>query len=221
MGRESYWAANRVPNTNLVRVIYLLGYYFDLGVQEGYTSCKLSSIAELASDCDGHHGDSEHVVSTLAYNSTTKHWVAQRLGLSHHNGYITATPGPKGYPSGFAWSRLGASPIIWVANGKHANYPSQQACNDGNGGGYLVDLVFSYDTCNGNDSFFYLDNWANRNIGSSQVHLINCVLSQNQFYQDPPHPEECFWTADRFTGWQLDQTTSAQGYRTPLQTFGY
>jgi hypothetical protein len=92
------------------------------------------------------------------------------------------TPGRKGTHSGFAWETVGAKPIIWVARGKHANYPSQQACNDGNGGGYLVDLVFSYDTFNGNDSFFYLSNMgATRNIGSSQIRLINCLSSQNTF----------------------------------------
>jgi hypothetical protein len=223
VSRESYWAANRLGTTQTIRVLYMLGYYYDFGVQEGYTSCKLSSLGEILAECDGHHGDSEHVLVTVYYEPDTKHWVIDRLQLSHHGGYITGNRGTNEYPMGiqYALKKLGRNAIIWVADGKHANYPSQAACDAGNGGGFLVDLVFSYDTCEGNNSFFTFTAPASRNVGSGRVRLIDCVLSQNPFYQDPPHPQECFWSNALFTGWQIDQTTWATGYRKPLDDWGY
>lgn len=108
-----------------------------------------------------------------------------------------------------------------MANGKHANYPSQTACDAGNGGPYLVQIVFSYDTCEGNNSFLSATVGANRNLGSSQVKFLDCVASTFPFYQDPPHPNECFWTGTKFVGWQIDQTTYSSPYKTVLSKFGY
>jgi hypothetical protein len=202
----------------------LLGYYFDLGVQgsNNYAACKLVSFWNLLGDCDGHHGDSEHVVLTIYYNPSTRHWLLEQEALSHHFGYIQVTPAKVlGYPNIQYAGRLGTAPLIWVAQGKHANYTNQQACEDGNGGGYLVDLVFSFDTCGGNNSFFTPTAGGNRNIGSQQRQLINCVASQNPFYQNPPRLPECFWSAPKFFGWQLDHTTSSDGYIIHLRRWGF
>ncbi len=104
--------------------------------------------------------------------------------MSHHYGYIQTTRSAlPGYPNIQYGGRLGTAPLIWVAQGKHANYTTQQACEAGNGGGFLVDLVFSFDTYGGNNSFFTPSAGGNRNIGSQQQKLINCVASENPFLQ--------------------------------------
>jgi hypothetical protein len=218
--REGYWAA-QWENYNTVKILYMFGYYVDEGVQgsNNHTACELSS---LSLECDGHSGDSEHVVLYARYNEITQHWLLYSASLSHHGGHILAIAGTKGYLTGFAYSRkFGADPIIWVAQGKHANYPSQAACDAGNGGGYLVDLIFSYDTCGGNNSFFRATTGGTRNIGSNAKRILNCILSQNPFYQDPPRRAECFWSDPRFYGWQLDRTTSAAGYSEALTHHGF
>jgi hypothetical protein len=219
VGHESYWAVNRVGTTSYIRVLYMIGYYFDDGVQEGYSGCKLVSLWQLLGECDGHHGDSEHVAFTVYYHAKTGHWLIHSMHLSHHGGYLLGTRSSLPYPSGIQYTLLGARPIIWVADGKHANYPSQAACDAGTGGGFLVDAIFSFDTCEGNNGFFTLTAPGSRNVGSARVRLIDCVASTNQFYAT--NPKECFWSSARFIGWQLDRTTWATGYRKALDYFTY
>lgn len=222
--RQGYWAARPIMNGQQVQIIYMFGYYVDEGVQgnNDYLACKAVTFWEVLGECDGHSGDSEWVVLNVYYNGATEHWLLDKAVLSHHLGKITASRGVKEYPTGFAYSRrLGADPIIWVAQGKHANYPSQSACDAGNGGGYLVDLLFSFDTCGGNNLFFRASTGGPRNIGSNGTRLLNCVASQDPFHQDPVRDPECFWTAQYFFGWQIDQTTHADGYKFALKDIGF
>ncbi|HEY8197321.1 MAG TPA: hypothetical protein VIG04_10100 [Gemmatimonadales bacterium] len=221
IGHESYWAANRVGTTNYIRVLYMINYYFDEGVQQNYTLCTLTSLWQTLGECDGHHGDSEHVALTVFYDLATEHWVVNTIHLSHHTNYLIGQPTSQSYPTGILYNKPGLGPVIWVAEGKHANYPSQATCEAGTGGGFLIDAIFSYDTCGNNNSFFTLTAPASRNVGSARVRSIDCVLSQNPFYQDPPHPQECFWSNAKFTGWQLDQTTWATGNRKALDFFKF
>jgi hypothetical protein len=159
------------------------------------------------------------VALTIYYHAKSAHWLVHSIHLSHHGGYLLGTRSTLPYPSGIQWSKLGARPIIWVASGKHANYPSQGACDAGTGGGFLLDVIFSFDSCEGNNAFFSLSAPASRNVGSARVRMIDCVKSQNLFYQD--NDQECFWSSARFTGWQLDRTTWATGYRAALDYFSY
>ncbi|MGA7304353.1 MAG: hypothetical protein WBW88_05740 [Rhodothermales bacterium] len=219
--RESYWAA-RAVGSNSVLIEYQFGYYFDLGTAENYTACKIGTVGELFGECDGHHGDSESVTLTATYELDTKHWLLTRASLSVHKTYIVMNAGGQGYVTALQYARkTGADPIIWVANQKHANYPSQSDCEDGGYNLLVTKYLFSFETCAGPRRTFVAESGGSRNIGSEQVQFFNCVASNNPFYQDPPHPIECLWTADRFTGWQLDQTTSADGYKTRLLRDGF
>jgi hypothetical protein len=221
--RQSYWAARPWTNDR-VRLMYLFGYFFDDGVQGGndMLACKALEALVQFGECEGHHGDSEHVIMDVYYNWTTKHWLLDHFELSHHAGYIKGNKSAtKGYPTGFHYSRrLGADPIIWVAQGKHANYPTQAACDAGNGGGYLVDLVVSFDTCGGNNNFFRATTGGTRNIGSNTVRRIDCVDSEVFGYQTPQR-QECIWTGAKFTGWQLDRSTWAESYGPILARVGF
>lgn len=220
VSRESYWAARPVGGTS-VMVEYQLGYYYDLGTQENYTACKLFTVGELLTECDGHHGDSESITLTATYNESSQHWVLTQASLSRHKGYIVLSTGPNGYPSDLQYvNRVGADPIIWVANGKHANYPSQADCDDGGTRFFPIYLVFSFETCQGVHSTFRAEFGGQRNIGSDNIRLIDCVTSENPFYQSPTR-EECLWTGNRFYGWQLDHTTSSDPYSARLEHDGF
>jgi hypothetical protein len=220
--RQGYWAA-RPWGVDRVRLIYLFGYFFDDGVQgNDMLACRAIEALVQFGECEGHHGDSEHVILDVYYKPQTKHWLIDHFELSHHTGYIKGNrDAVKGYPLGLKYSRkVGADPIIWVAQGKHANYPTQAACDAGNGGGYLVDLVVSFDTCGGNNDFFRAVTGGNRNVGSNTIRRINQVESEVFGYQTPQR-EEFMWSASRFYGWQLDHTTSAEGYGPILRRAGF
>ncbi len=210
--RESYWAVKPVK-PGLVRVFYALGYYFDLGTTIDITQCKLITIGEVFSECDGHHGDSEWIILDLRYNATTQHWYLAGGKLSQHTGYGTLTAGSGGYPTTVKYPETpGGYPLIFVARQKHANYPSRETCNSGGAG--------NADDCSSNDQLFRPDVLANRNLGRYGRRLVDKVASTYPFYQDPVR-YEWMWSAPKFYGWQQDHSTSALGYGEILLAQGF
>lgn len=84
-----------------------------------------------------------------------KHWLLDEARYSFHGGYSTYRRGSNAYPTQLTYPQHpGAHPTAWVAYGKHANYRNQSECDAGNGGGDVVNWVFSFDTCEGNSAFF-------------------------------------------------------------------
>ena len=203
--RESYWAAKPIK-PGLVRVFYALSYYLDLGTT--FLNCRIQGL------CTGHHGDSEHVVLDIKYNSTTKHWVLTSGKLSAHTSFNTFSAGTAGYPTGVTYpdNRKGGYPQVFVSRQKHANYVSRQTCNDGG--------VGDNDDCQPNDQIFRAEVVFNRNLGSNAHRLIDIVASTNPFLQNPVRYES-FWTAANFYGWQQDHTTHATGYGQLLRNQGF
>lgn len=216
---EGYWAARPLPDDR-VRIFYLLGYYVDLGVVDrDYENCKLSTLGEVLAECDGHHGDSEHVILDVYYDEGTSHWLLEHAQLSRHGDYNVIDRGNKAYPSAFQYSaRVGVDPIIWVAQQKHANYPNQSLCDAGSQVP-VIGFLFPFDHCGGANYFFRAEAAGNRNIGSNSMRLIDCVQSQSVFLKD--NPAECLWSRSTFTGWQLDHTTSSEGYGSQLRSKGF
>lgn len=201
--RESYWAAKPIK-VGVVRVFYALGYYFDLGAT---ADCNIPNL------CTGHHGDSEHIVLDLRYNTTTKHWYLVSGRLSVHTSFISLTPGPAGYPTTVTYPQTpGGYPQVFVARQKHANYPSRAACNSGG--------TLASDDCAPNDQSFWPEVLANRNLGGSGRRLVDKVYSTYAFYQNPVR-YELMWSGARFYGWQQDHSTSATGYGTILINQGF
>jgi hypothetical protein len=218
--RESYWAARQLPDGK-VRLFYAIGYYIDLGViSSKLTLCVLGLQGDK---CYPHHGDSEHVVLDTYFNPSTGHWLVDHAWYSHHGSYNEFGKLPsKPYPLALSYPvKKGGYPLAWVARSKHANYPSQSACNAGGGGGSLGSFFFPFDDCTGNNSVVRLDALGNRNLGSNGHRLIDCVSSVNPFYQDPPHPQECFWSASKFYGWDIDHSTDSEGYGGQMRSFGF
>lgn len=97
--------------------------------------------------------------------------------------------------------KVGGFPRVWVADGKHANYPTQSYCDDH--GGMIYGVILSSDACSNPRSETRVTVGSTYNVGSDDNRLIDCVTSNN-----PNHPacslqiEECFWSSGRnFFGW--------------------
>jgi len=231
-GREPRYAAEKLPWGG-VRLIYLLGYYYDVGNVTGFrNTCEVlvstppwwlfGGIVEYllnidAESCRGHIGDSEWLVLDLRFDVGTKHWVLDQAVLSAHNSPGVYTSGTGAYPSAFVYTdRPGGYPLVWVADGKHANYPSQSSCNSGN---------FGIDNCwNGRIvERLSFPPGGSGNIGSWAVPFVDCVATMN-----PNHPatlssggetrEECYFTGTTFRGWYGGAySISSDPYSTTLE----
>lgn len=207
--REPYWVAgmNSPQYTNVrantpiypgggqVRIVYLLSYYEDLGGQT--FSCTIPG-AHLI--CLPHHGDSEWILLDLWYNERTQHWLLKGILMSQHTyaeGYSTL-PG-KTYTTRIAYpEKAGTYPRVWVAQGKHANYPNKASCDEGG--------TFDSDTCEKNNTGARVEYSGAYNLGSRPARLRDCVQSRNpswQFYGTGK--QECYWRAgDTFRAWYPD-----------------
>lgn len=203
--RQSYWAARMLDN-NRARIAYAIGYYVDLGVAPSTIGCEVVSIGEIFADCDGHGGDSEMIALDVRWDPATQHWLLDEARYSFHGGYSTYRRGSNAYPTQLTYPQHPAAhPTAWVAYGKHANYRNQSECDAGNGGGDIVNWVFSFDSCEGNNAFFRFDAYGNHNLGSDDHRLLNCIETTDPVYLslNPRPAPECFWSAQHFFGWQL------------------
>lgn len=219
--RDARWAAewlNGDPSSKTVRIAYLPGYWMDFG--DGGTSeaiCEIAGVIPIfwpfvtLEDCGGHAGDSEFIRLDVRYNSATSHWYLLGAKYSAHTwhvdfslrstdstlfvSYSSDGGGPFSgnvleYPD-----RRGGFPVAYVADRKHANYPSTSYCNGPGGLG-------GADQCDLPRTTTRLEVSQSSNIGSRGVPLIDCVGPQS-----PSHPaaglgrEECYWTVRAFRGW--------------------
>jgi hypothetical protein len=87
--------------------------------------------------------------------------------------------------------------VIWVSEGRNANYPSWQACDGGH---------YSLDTCDRHDTWYRFPVDPLRNAGSRLAPRTGsgCILgAELADVLVDPDAEECFWRSDRpFGGWQ-------------------
>ena len=205
---EPRWAA-RIVGDDVIRIAYLFSYYVDLGTDPAvHWPC---SVAWGEAACSGHYGDAETVVLDVSYDSQYKHWVLRNAWYSQHHSFEHFATGPKGYPSALYYpSRAGAHPRTYVAYGKHANYASQFSCENGQ---------FGFDDCLP-DTYVRIQAAGNANVGSSSVHLIDCVPSANPLYAQ--NGNECYWSPQDFGGWQGGaQPDSDTRYLHHLTAFGF
>lgn len=217
---EPYWAAQKiiVGYEPRVEILYLLNYYYDLGVvSTSYTACKFSSLAEVLGECDPHHGDSEWIRLDVEYDLESRRWVLVRAVLSVHTSTYDLSAGNYSYVTQLDYpAHPGWYPRVWVAINKHGNYPSVQACNGGGGGG-----IFPFDSCETNNSTMRVYAPATRNIGSWAYKLKDCVATTDYFRALNNPAPECLWTAPLFYGWDIDHSTSSEGNRASLRDGGF
>ena len=199
-GGEYYFAAQRVmagDGLPLMRIAYLPAYYLDCGTPRDQLSKCLDFLG--ADICDGHTGDSELIIVDLRFADASEHWETQRVFLSAHCGELTGSACGWRAASQFQWvdgRRLGA-PVVWVAEGKHAHYPSLGACNSG---------ALSMDECSYNNATHRIPVvYGQQNIGSRAQPLRDCVAPFWPSTMTVPGTVECLWsrgTRSTFDGWQ-------------------
>lgn len=241
MGMEPYWAAkyfenvasNPGSNHRVARVAYLFSYYLDCGAPSGYgVACTIQGLFGTAFTlggvlpawaigplpvtdedlCDGHWGDSEFVILDIEYNEDTEHWFTASAFFSAH----WMTEGDKSrrvtWQGGLQFpDKTGGYPEVWVAHGKHANYPSRDVCED--------DGQFA-DNCAGNYPRMRPRYGPQYNVGSMQANLINpgtCVTGGELVQHYPEnYGIECFWLdTPHFAGWDK-YDAGVTPYKTPL-----
>jgi hypothetical protein len=151
--REPRWAAewlNSDAATRTVRIAYLLGYWIDPG--DGGTSGILCGLNPLGNPCKGHIGDSEWIRLDVTYDEASQHWYLADAKYSAHTWhvdfdrhtksgwlYVSSSSdggGPIWYPRNYMEypdGKIGGGPRAYVADNKHANYPTDSYC-DGPGG---------------------------------------------------------------------------------------
>ena len=183
------------PSGSRIRVAYLPAYFRDCGWSGA--KCRLPGV-----DCSPHAGDSEMIVLELEGGPE---WEVAGVFLSAHC-FGRSSSSCRWYRGreleAFRWAEVGGRrPIVWVANGRNANYPSRRSCEAGH---------WWVDTCAGARMEYRFPVREQANLGSRAAPGVGggCVPAAEV---DPAHAAtaegavECFWDdAARFRGWQAD-----------------
>jgi hypothetical protein len=180
---EPAYGVKYFPSTGIIRIAYLFSYYEDCG-NDFYTGCSLSQ--PWTGDCRGHEGDSEFMILDLRYNASIDHYVVDRAFMSAHfgSGGESSTNTPYynlEYPVG---GKYQGYPRVWVARGKHGNYPTMNRCNSGGAVGS--------DSCEANFTDTRMEFIFSRNVGSAVHHMLNCTLAKPEMQYFRPGTE-CYW----------------------------
>jgi len=211
-GREPYWVAGIAPDGESVVLGYLLSYYRDEG--SNVWACGLPG---APSSCHGHNGDSEAILLTVYYNSSTQHWVLDHANYSQHGDYPSYARGANEYPQSLYYpSHAGTYPRAYVSQGKHANYASASECNSGG--------TFGSDTCESVNTAARIGVGSVWNLGSRSTPRIDCVTSRDPNYEYyGSGRQECYWTTQNFRGWIPTTVGGAEAgpYSPVLSAFGF
>ncbi len=109
----------------------------------------------------------------------------------------------------FEW--VEARPVVWVSEGRQANYPTWSSCDRGH---------HSIDTCDNHDLAYDFPVRADRNLGSraAPAQPGGCVPGADVASSLVDRgASECFWRSDAgFGGWQ-GRGTRATGYERYLR----
>ena len=205
LGGGYYFAVSRI-DARTVRVLYLPAYYRDCG----WTGFKC---ALPFTSCAPHSGDSELVAIEIVTGADA-HPSVQGIFLSAHC-FGASDANCRWYRGEellrFEWREQ--APVVWVAEGRQANYPSASACDAGH---------WFYDTCDRNTGIYRFPIVRHeQNIGSraKPVNGDGCVDGRQAGWNSTlisAAVVECFWTpARRFTGWQ----SPARGSATPYERY--
>ena len=223
LGGEYLYAVQQVPGgAGRVRIAYLPALYVDCG-------WRSPVCAVFGGMCRGHDGDSEAVIVEVARGGDSaesgvagggERWRTERIFLSAH--CHGRSDGRCRWYEGRALRRFRwadgverGAPVVWVARGKHANYPSRALCDTG---------WWLRETCDRNRAarrFPVLH--ARQNVGSRERPFgreagTDCIGPDFVGWgsrMPVPGTAECFWRPDRpFHGWQRstpDNTTASYG----------
>jgi hypothetical protein len=204
MGGEYFFAVEWWVAGISAIITYLPAYYWDCGVpnRDGLlAACHL-----FRSTCGPHTGDTEFVTVLVVWNSDTQHWLTHSVFLSAHCG----APWPAylkckwyDWPS-FQWvdGHSRGAPIIWVAEGKNANYKSKASFDDGG--------AFGFDTCEFSNTLQpFPVQYHQQNVGSRHLPRVDCgpPLSVWPSTARDTSLTECIWSSSpKYRGWQPPAT---------------
>lgn len=209
-GGEYLYAVQSVDSATM-RIAYLPAYYRDCGWHG--LKCRLPVV-----DCAPHVGDSEFMVIETRREHDT--WSVAAIFLSAHcfGKYGQACKWYRGPDlERFTWE--GARAVIWVAEGRQANYPTKRACDAG---------IHHIDTCDHNSlRIRYPVLSHQQNIGSRKQpgHDRGCIAAGSIWNstREATGTSECFWDPKaRFAGWQPERTgvTPYYTYLSVIAEFG-
>jgi hypothetical protein len=178
------------PVADRIRIAFLPAYFVDCGWRG--VRCVLPFV-----NCATHSGDSEIIVVEVE-RGTHGSWSVTGVFLSAHC-FGRGSGSCRWYRGEdlrqFQW--YGPAPVVWVAEGRNANYPSWQACNAGHR---------TMDTCAQHDNSYRFPVWPAGNVGSrTHPSWLGGCLAGHDVPGSVADPErvECFWDPGAtFRGWQ-------------------
>lgn len=183
------------PLDSVIRVAYLPAYFRDCGWSG--VKCWLPWV-----DCSPHAGDSEMIAVELQVAGNPARFRATGVFLSAH--CFGRSGGSCRWYRGAELQELdwvGAAPMVWVAEGRNANYASWRTCDGGH---------HSLDTCDDHDVRYYFPIEPHRNIGSRIAPQMSDGCVRGSDLADAALDAaavECFWRADMpFRGWQVGES---------------
>lgn len=197
LGGEYLFAVQPGSNGDTIRIAYLPAYYRDCGWSG--IKCWLPFV-----DCAPHIGDSEALFIDVRRNGG--HWHVIGVFLSAHC-FGRSDGDCRWYRDeelgAFRWVR--GAPVVWVAEGRQANYPSRAACDRGHS---------RIDTCDRNRwRYRFPVDSQRRNVGSPQ-RPMGCVTAAelgSRSRMPVASARECIRDDARFRGWQA-RGAGATGY---------
>jgi hypothetical protein len=206
-----FYAVQKGSDAGAIRIAYLPAYFRD---------CGWSGLActTRRRGCSAHAGDSELIAVEARGDEVTDRWRADAIFMSAH--CFGRSAGRCRWYAGdqlrhLAWAGTArGAPRVWVAKGKHGNYPSARECDSGH---------WYYDSCDDNDvAFRFPIVTSAQNIGSRVRPFRDgglprgCVAAEELPVPDSradAGTRECFWDAAvRFRGWQRGSHQGATSY---------
>ena len=115
--------------------------------------------------------------------------------------------------------RTAGYPRVYVADRKHANYPTNSYCDQH--GGEPLGIHTNSDDCDSQRTSIRLEVGPQKNIGSRSSPFLDCMVTDST-----NHPTtivgrtECYWTVKPFTGW-YGVAPSAGAYSDHLNVIGF
>lgn len=195
------------PVADGIRLAYMPAYLEDCG----WSGPKC--VLRFRGGCNPHRGDSEAVFIDIAGDPSTAQWLPRRVFLSAHC-FGRSDGRCRWYEKGeVEWS--GSSPVIWVAEGKNANYPSKEDCDSGHWG---------FDTCDRNNRAYRFPVRSQaQNVGSYRHPFPDegtppgCIAAPDLVGSPDLPGRECIWREQTFRGWAGREVEGSTGYQRYLK----
>ena len=200
--RRTYWVVDPVGSlpTTEVKIFYALSYLRDGG-------CSWLPPSEWTGWCARHDGDSEWIRLKVS-NRGDSLWRVNEVRLSAHRNAQVDRSGDCSFET------LAGRPKIWVSKSKHANFCTQDDCQDGirarlqdqcPGPGFLELALKRCADCS---------DQLNKNLGARVCRLVDEVFAEEDGGDCPSQSceSELYWNDSSFCGWQPMGFKCPDGY---------